>query len=82
MNVKSCFLSFSILDGTKNSFSSSNHQMFLAVKTPENYNALQNVLQPTLDEINQLILDGHLNINGMEVKVDFYSVATTSFFFF
>ena len=46
------------------------YHTFAAVRSPEDYDSLRKSFEPVFSEMNELIRDGKVNMNGMSIKLD------------
>lgn len=63
-------MSFSIPSGNEDVLSAAGNHTFASVKSIEKYEDLKEALEPVLKEINELIQEKELEINGKRVKVN------------
>lgn len=65
-------LSFSLLQNEESVMSSKGNRTIAVVNGPENYSTIQNSLSKSLEEINDLIDQKKIDINGNECKLEIF----------
>ena len=69
-SAKYVLVSFSLPSLCDDALTAAGNHTFAAVKCSEGYESLKNALEPVLAEMNELIKEGEIVVDGVTVKLD------------